>query len=176
MSGVGACLLPCAVLLWCESAGCRALPRRQRNAEGYTRRDLPVGSSLEPVPEAEIADEVGGGAPEDPEERHVMGALLPGLFPVDLAHDPDGRPHGPLANHTPEGDWLPASALDATAQIDMIRERGEASAQNPDAFEAKPVLAWHRGGQEGPRFDGHAEALLALQDALPEDGFHEQPR
>src|SRR5215831_2976758 len=114
MSGVGACLLPYAVLLCCPSAGCRALPRRQRNAEGHTRRDLPVGSSLEPVPEAGIEDEVGrGGAPENPEECRVMGALLPGLFPVDLTHDPDGRPHGPLANHTPEGDWLPASALDA---------------------------------------------------------------
>src|SRR5262249_9787563 len=98
------------------------------------------------------------------------------LFPVDLAHDPDSRPHGPLANHPPEGDRLPASALDTTAQVHMIRERGEASAQNPNAFEAQPALAWYRGGQEGPCLDGDAEALLALQDALLEDGLHEQPR
>jgi len=72
-----------------------------------------------------------------------MGALSSDFLPIDLAHDPDGRPHGPLANHTPEGDRLTASALEATSQIHLIRERGEASTQNPDAFEAKPALAWH---------------------------------
>src|SRR5262249_47636897 len=115
------------------------------------------------VPEAEIEGEVGyGGAPQDPQERRVMGVLLSGLFPVDFTPDPYGRPHGALPNHTPEGDRLPPSALEATPHIHTIRERGEASTQNPDAFEAKPALAWHRGGQEGTRFDGDAEALLAL--------------
>ena len=91
-----------------------------------------------------------------------MGALPVGYFPIDLSHDPDSRSHGPLANHAPDGDGLTASPLDATSQIHMIGERGKASTQNPDAFEAEPSLAWHSGRQEGPRFDGQADAVLAL--------------
>jgi hypothetical protein len=66
------------------------------------------------------------------------------------------------------------ATIDATAEVYVVDQRLELSAQSPDSFKTDAFFVLIGGWQKWSRLDGEADAIFLLQDAFLNDCFHRQ--
>ena len=118
--------------------------RRQRKAECQSTRKHPVsGSVAHPASKTGVNENILPRClPDDAQECGIIWRASPSTLAVDFPHQPQFWSDWQLCDKTPNRKRIRVRPIDTTAEVYMVGQRLELSAQYPYAFKAKAFFVF----------------------------------